>query len=273
MSAASDELVLLVKQLARDEVSGKLSNNLLGYISSYDVESATAKIRIPSLRNPDGSDFVSPPIPVGSWFTGKVGQFCSGAQVYPDTDTPCEINIVSGGSGLSVCATLTWNTVYLPPFSDNNASALALPDLSPGDFGWFHKIGSYELYTGDGNIVQSANKNYTLLVGAKDFINLGSQAPTEYYVKGTTYRQNEIALNQLIVDFCEQVIPLLVTWSKAANALSGAAIDPAVATYALAAGLGIDALTEAFTLFKTAVNQFEQHGAQFGYLSETIRGV
>ena len=171
-----DQLVFTLKQAARDEI-GRVKLVFYGYVSSYDDSTNSVRVRIPELRSPSSGDFVTPPIPLASWMAGN-----SGAQYYPDTGTPCQVSVVSLEGGSSIVSCMLYNDNYPPPFAGL---------LNPNDFGWMHSVGSYELYTQDGNVKHVAYSNYTLLVGAGSFINLGGDAPVNYAVLGNVYREAE----------------------------------------------------------------------------------
>lgn len=183
MSSEIDQIVHLIKNLARDEI-GHTQSSYFGYVSSYDKQTGAIQLRIPQLRNGDNSEFVTPPIPLGTWMSGNGFGF----QYWPAVGTPCEMKVVSKDGGSSIAGVLLYNDKFLPPFAQD-------VNFSENDFGFQHKSGSYGVFFGsvitfsavDRLVLQNSvsNKNVTITAGTKPVVSVnGGSIPVA--VEGST---------------------------------------------------------------------------------------
>lgn len=136
MSRAADEFLSNTKMAAQQQV-GDYGPFVYGHIATYDPKTHRVRLVLPSVRDEDDVPVLTGWMPLGSPAAGNGWGFqiapMGGATVEnPTGGELCSVQRVDRQIGVQVCASMVWNQVNVPPFTD----------LMPGEVGLMSQGGS-----------------------------------------------------------------------------------------------------------------------------------
>jgi hypothetical protein len=134
VDAAIDDLIALIRGIARDEIGVQNITRLWGYVDGYDPINNNVQVLLPQLQRglfTSTGQVVSPWLPLATPMVGPG----YGLRYSPPVGTPCYVEVIDTDNGAMACAGLLYNVANAPfpgKFFGEDLAAGELEVVGPG---------------------------------------------------------------------------------------------------------------------------------------------
>ena len=167
----ADELLHQIKYAAAQQ-SDQHRPDVYGHVANYDPATHRVRLIIPSLTDGDGNYVPTSWMPLGTIMAGNAWGYqaapMGGATAQnPTAGEKCKVTLLERNYGVTVCAEMAFDQVYVPPFTDLQPGEIAIQAQSKS-FLRFHTNGQVEVNLPIGDLtatVAQGNCNVTAAAG------------------------------------------------------------------------------------------------------------